>query len=321
MSHAQNNWQPSANLNSLKQRAELLAAVRLFFSQRNVMEVETPLLCPHTVTDRYIDSFAVDTNNGERYLQSSPEYAMKRLLAAGSGPIYQLSKAFRHEEASVHHNPEFTLLEWYRPGWNDRQLMQEINKLMQAVAQAKPAIFITYQDCFINTLGIDPLSCDKTNLQKLIQQKSNGEISATMLDSDKNGLLDLCFNRWIESSFNKSRPTFVTDFPASQAALAMINPEDPRKAKRFELYYQGLELANGFQELTDAQEQKQRFEADQDYRQKQNACVPAIDEKFIAALEAGLPDCSGVALGIDRLLMCLTRTSIDQVLSFSWNRV
>jgi lysyl-tRNA synthetase class 2 len=271
------------------------------------MEVETPLLCPHTVTDRYIESFAVPTNNGDQYLQTSPEYAMKRLLAAGSGPIYQICKAFRKEEPSTHHNPEFTMLEWYQPGFSDLQLMNELDELMQATVGAKPATYITYQAAFLAALNIDPLSCSDLDLQKLIQQKMPDAASVTLLNSGKDNLLSYCFTLWVETSFLQTQPTFITHFPASQAALAQINSEDPRTAKRFELYYQGLELANGFEELTNPREQKNRFIADQNYRRANHQFVPEIDESFIAALKMGLPACSGVALGVDRLLMCLTQ--------------
>lgn len=303
---------PALNKSVLQQRAKLLTGIRQFFTARDVMEVETPLLCPHTVTDRYIESFAVKTDQNICYLQTSPEYAMKRLLVAGSGSIYQICKAFRKEEPSVHHNPEFTMLEWYRPGFDADQLISEIDALMQTVVQAKPSVYTSYQNAFLKALNTDPLTCSEKDLQQLVNEKGN--VTPSMLESGKDNLLNFCFSQWVETKFDKDTPTFVTDFPASQAALAEINPDDPRTAKRFELYYKGLELANGFQELTDPVEQKKRFVTDQDYRRANNQFVPEIDAAFIAALETGLPACSGVALGVDRLLMCLTQTSIAEVL-------
>lgn len=306
MSPAQNNnWRPTASTQTLQRRARLLADIRAFFASRQVLEVETPLMCRHTVTDRYIDSFAVPIGEQHFYLQTSPEYAMKRLLAADVGAIYQICKAFRNEEASVHHNPEFTMLEWYRPQWGDEQLREEIDALIQTVIDAPAAITQSYQQVFLERLHIDPLSCDETELQQLIETNSPGEVSDAWLNSGKDALLTFCFNRYIENQFNPNQPIFIIDFPASQAALAVTNPKDPRTAKRFELYYKGLELANGFQELTDAAEQQSRFEKDQHARKSNGQFVPEIDQRLLDALSAGLPACAGVALGIDRLLMCL----------------
>lgn len=298
----------------LQQRARLLADIRAFFAARHVMEVETPLLCPHAVTDRYIESFAVPTPRGDYYLQTSPEYAMKRLLVNNSGAIYQICKAFRNEERSAQHNPEFTLLEWYRPGFDAEQLIEEMDALLQATIQTKPVERISYQYAFLRELDIDPLDCTRTQLQQLIQRYDGGMTSDQLLASDKDGLLNYCFSQWVETGFDPNTPIIITDFPASQAALAQINPADSRTAKRFELYYQGLELANGFQELTDANEQRQRFMADQAYRRANQQFVPQLDETFLAALAQGLPACSGVALGVDRLLMCLGTSNIHDLL-------
>jgi lysyl-tRNA synthetase class 2 len=306
---------PAPNKTLLQQRAKLLASIRAFFAERHVMEVETPLLCPYTVTDRYIESFAVPTPRGDYYLQTSPEYAMKRLLVNGSGPIYQICKAFRNEEASMHHNPEFTMLEWYRPGFSAEQLIAEIDELMQSTVHAKAAYCIDYQTAFIQTLSIDPLCCSQADLQQLIRSKDDG-ISEKLLASDKDSLLNYCFSQWVETEFDPEQPTVVTHFPASQAALAEINRNDPRTAKRFELYYQGLELANGFQELTDPAEQRRRFVADQHYRQAHGLRVPAIDETFLEALATGLPACSGVALGVDRLLMAANESASLPVMHY-----
>ena len=320
MCPAQNNdWQPSATLATLQRRAQLLTDIRAFFTSRQVMEVETPLLCQHTVTDRYIDSFAVPTAERERYLQTSPEYAMKRLRAAGSGPIYQICKSFRNEEASVHHNPEFTMLEWYHPQWSDAQLREEIDALMQHTINAPAVITKSYQHVFLETLHIDPLSCSEQELQQVINKHAPNEVSTEWLNSGKDALLNFCFNRFIESEFDHNQPIFIIDFPVSQAALAEINADDPRTAKRFELYYKGLELANGFQELTDAKEQQARFEKDQQARRDMGKSIPAIDTHLIDALAAGFPRCAGVALGVDRLLMCLDEmpNTIAESISFA----
>jgi len=303
-------WQPSADFETLKKRAELIDRIRAFFKARDFLEVETPLLCQHTVTDRYIESFK--TNN--RYLQTSPEYTMKRLLVAGSGPLFQITKAFRQEQSGHLHNPEFTLLEWYRPKFNHHDLMAEMSSLLVEVAGLNPAIRLSYRDIFKSYCDIDVFTCT----DDMIKNKLTNIDSKTL---NRDTCLQLLLSEKIEPKLGYQAPIFIYDFPVNQAALAKIRYDDPPVAERFEVYIQGKEIANGFHELTDPQEQRQRFRQDQAYRQLQQKNIPDIDDRLIQALEVGLPNCAGVALGIDRLLMCLIdKKHIKEVITFDWNR-
>lgn len=316
-----NTWKPSANIAALKQRAEVLAQIRQFFKDRNVFEVETPLLCHATVTDPYIQSMQIQQGFlpavPAGFLQTSPEYAMKRLLAAGSGSIFQLCKAFRHDEVGWQHNPEFTLLEWYRVGFDHHALMQEIDALLQYILKTKPAEKLSYQQVFLHYLNIDPLDCELDDLIQLAKRQSI-DISG---EFDRDDWLNLLFTHCIEHQLGHEAPLFMYDYPASQAALAKINPNDNRVAERFEVYINGIELANGFHELCDAKEQRARFERDLTMRQEHHITEVPIDENFLQALAHGLPDCAGVALGVDRLLMlALQKSSINEVISFTFDR-
>lgn len=252
------------------------------------------------------------------YLQTSPEYAMKRLLCAGSGPIFQICKAYRNEEAGRNHNPEFTMLEWYRPGFDHFQLMAEMDELLTLVLDCPSADKITYQHAFEQHLGFDPLDISLSELKALAGKHGYGDIALDEHNGDN--LLNLLFSQHVESKIAQDRPCFVYDFPASQAALARVSPADLRVAERFELYFKGFELANGFHELSDAGEQRRRFEQDNRKRETAELPVIAIDENLLAALESGLPDCAGVALGIDRLLMlALQKQDIAEVMAFPIN--
>ncbi len=324
MSHAV-AWQPSASLEVLKKRSFILRQIREFFFQRQVMEVDTQALSAATVTDQHLAGFATRFNNPlspqvqTLYLQTSPEYAMKRLLAAGSGCIYQLAKAFRNEEAGRHHNPEFTMLEWYRLGFDDHQLMAELDQLMQLLVGCEAADKMTYQQAFLQHLQCDPLTADLMALRQLASAQGFEDIAAN--EQDRDTLLQLLFSCVIEPLIGQQRPVFVYNFPASQAALARIDEGDPRVARRFELYFGGLELANGFYELSDPTEQRQRFEADNAKRRLVGLAEQRLDERFLAALEHGLPECAGVAVGIDRVIMLALKASrIDQVLPFAIDR-
>ncbi|AWL13313.1 Lysine--tRNA ligase [Saliniradius amylolyticus] len=320
-----NQWQPNASLDTLKARASLMATLRAFFADRQVLEVETPLLSQGTVTDPHLDNFATRfvgpgaADGQQLYLQTSPEFAMKRLLAAGSGPIYQLGKAFRNEEVGRHHNPEFTLLEWYRPGFNRRQLMSEVDELLQISLNTKPAEVLSYQQVFLIHLDCDPLSATIDELQQLAREHNLADAAED--ENHRDTLLQLLFSFVIEPQIGRQRPCMVELFPASQAALARLNSQDNRVAERFEVYYRGIELANGFHELTDADEQRRRFEQDNALRQQLGKSEQPIDERFLAALAQGLPDCSGVALGVDRLVMlALNARSLTEVISFEVGR-
>ena len=310
-------WQPTAPLSHLRLRAQLLSQIRQFFVERQVLEVETPLLSQHTVTDQYIDSFKTTYRNGNDeqayYLQTSPEYAMKRLLAAGSGSIFQITKAFRNGEIGNQHNPEFSLLEWYRVGFNHHDLMDEVDALLQHVMGTTQAERISYQALFMHTLNIDPQDCE---LSALLAAIKSHKIHVSPSVQDKDTLLQLLLTHLIEPTLGIKAPLFLYDFPATQAALARIHNG---VAARFEVYIAGMELANGFHELTNAEEQLHRFHTDQHHRKCCNKEVPNIDQRLISALQHGLPDCAGVALGLDRLLTLLTKTThIKNILSFSW---
>ncbi|MCP4473610.1 MAG: EF-P lysine aminoacylase GenX [Gammaproteobacteria bacterium] len=298
-------WQPTASLATLKKRGAILDAIRQFFQQRQVLEVETPLLSATTVTDPHIESIKTDSG----YLQTSPEFAMKRLLAAGSGAIFQISKAFRHEERGNQHQREFTMLEWYRPGLNHHQLMDEIDQLLQQLFAFAPAQRLSYQALFQHHLKINPHQTDSQTLATIAQQHNIDAVNITSRDD----WLNILFTHCIEPTLQQ--PTFIYDYPASQSALAKI---DNGVAQRFELYINGIELANGFHELTDAAEQAARFEQDRQQRQIAHQCDIAVDQSLLAALAHGLPDCAGVALGIDRLIMVACHLNdIRQTISFA----
>ncbi len=314
-------WQPTATIDTLKQRAKILAQIREFFALRDVFEVDTPAMSQATVTDVHLHTFATEfvgpgyANGQKLYLQTSPEFHMKRLLCAGSGAIYQICKSFRNEESGRYHNPEFTMLEWYRPGFDHVALMAEMDQLLQLVLRTLPSDKMSYQQVFIEQLGVDPLTADLELLRQTAMAYDLGDFVAT--ESNKDTLLQLLFCFKIEPHIGQERPIMIYDFPASQAALAKICPIDPRVAQRFEVYYRSIELANGFHELTDAQEQQSRFEADNQQRIAQGLSAQPIDVKLILALDSGLPDCAGVALGIDRLVMlALGKKHINQVLGF-----
>ncbi len=319
------NWMPSASMKQLQQRAEILSSIRLFFYKRKVMEVDTPAMSHATVTDVHLHTFQTKfvgpgyADGAYLYFVTSPEFHMKRLLSAGSGAIYQINKAFRNEEAGRYHNPEFTMLEWYRPMFDHHQLMDEMNELLKLVLKCDNSERLTYQQAFIKTLGICPLESSMEQLRIVAASLGFSDIADT--EEDRDTLLQLLFSMEVETKIGQSKPAFVYDFPASQAALARINPTDSRVAERFEVYYKGIELANGFHELDDAKEQLARFEQENSKRKSMGLSEQPIDYNLIAALEAGFPDCSGVALGIDRLIMlAMNEKHIDQVMAFPFNK-
>lgn len=318
-------WAPSASINTLKQRAAILRTIREFFYTRNVMEVETPSLSSASVTDVHLASFNTQfvgpghAGGLPLYLQTSPEFAMKRLLAAGSGPIFQLCKAFRNEEAGRHHNPEFTMLEWYRPGFDEFALMDEMDELMQLILNVEPAERLTYQQAFEQVLALDPLTATLRQLQTLASDHGFADIAKN--ETNKDTLLQLLFCMKVEPTIGQTKPCFVYHFPASQAALSQICEHDNRVAGRFELYYKNMELANGFNELTNAKEQAKRFDEDNAYRAANGLNHVPMDTRLIAALEHGLPQCAGVAMGIDRLVMLATaKDTIKEVIAFDVDR-
>lgn len=309
-------WQPNTSFFYLQARAALYQQIRAFFLARDVLEVETPALSKAAVPDCSITPFATQGQHpelGTLYLHTSPELPMKRLLAAGSGAIYQLCKVFRDDEIGRFHNPEFTLLEWYRPDFDDMDLIAEVDQLLQEVLNTSPAEIYTYTDIFQKFTPLDPLFSPLETLQDYAQQL--GLQDSQIFDRD--GCLQFIMAIKIEPQLGHTAPCVIRQFPASQAALARKCIDDPRYAARFEFYVKGIELANGFYELTDAIEQRQRFEADCVQRDKEHLPALPIDEHFLAALEAGLPDCAGVALGVDRLLMLQQEVKhIQEVIAF-----
>jgi lysyl-tRNA synthetase class 2 len=317
-------WSPTASIQALRERAKIIALIREFFAKRQVLEVETPVLSHSTITDPNvvgIPALFKSIGSAEEnilYLQTSPEYAMKRLLASGSGAIYQINKAFRQGEVGRLHNPEFSILEWYRPGFDHHALMDEMDELLQLVLNTAPAERVSYADLFMQHLQIDPHGATAESLAVVAKQK-NIPISGDLPDRD--AWLDLLWTHCIEPVVGQEQPIFLYDFPSTQAALAKVRHENPPVASRFEVYFKGVELANGFHELQDAEEQAKRFARDLAYRQKHGLPAMPVDERFLAALRQGLPDCAGVALGIDRLIMlALGRTRVADVLSFGFDR-
>ncbi len=318
-------WQPSTKIAALKKRALVIQRIRQFFIDRQVLEVDTPALSHHASTDEHLHSFQCAFQSPYAndlvplYLQTSPEFAMKRLLCAGSGSIFQICKAFRNEEAGRYHNPEFTILEWYQVGYDHFQLMAEVDELVQQVLGSQPAEQVSYQEVFLRVLQIDPLESCLEQIKQVASEHGFADIAR--LETDKDILLMLLFSQVIEPVIGIQAPCLVYHFPASQASLARISPQDNRVAERFELYYQGVELANGFHELQDANEQRQRFEADNSKRQAKGLPIMPLDTNLIQALQQGLPECAGVALGIDRLLMlAFEQDRIDHVMAFPQSR-
>lgn len=313
------SWHPSATRELLIQRAQIIKHIRRFFDERGLIEVETPLMSRATITDPHLEGFAVKVGNEQAYLQTSPEYAMKRLLAAGFPDMYQLGKAFRVDEAGKYHNPEFTMLEWYRLGYNLRQLMDEVSDLFQTILECPPAQRISYKEVFAS-LNLDPFSASIADC-KCIAQEFGMELSESILNSSKDTWLQLLFSLFIEPHLGFDAPVFVYDFPASQASLARLHPEFPELAMRVEVFINGMELGNGFDELQDAQLQKERFEQDNTLRKGLGLKEKPIDAHLLNALHHGLPQCSGIAIGIDRLIMCaLKKNRIEEVVTFDWPR-
>ncbi|GAC1300359.1 MAG: elongation factor P--(R)-beta-lysine ligase [Steroidobacteraceae bacterium] len=297
------SWRPTATLSALTRRAALLSAAREFFAQRGILEVETPVLSSAAVSDPQIESLATQVAGlpAPAYLCTSPEYAMKRLLAAGSGDIYQICKVFRDAERGRWHSPEFTLIEWYRLGFDDVALMTEvatlIGYLLAPYRTLGPAERLSYSAAFERHAGIDAHLATDGELTEAAQR--HGVLCHAELDRDAK--LDLLMGLVVAPRLGFERPCFICDYPASQAALARLKSGPPPVAARFELYLDGIELANGFHELANEPEQRARFAQDQQRRRVRGQVERPLDERLLAALQAGLPDCAGVALGFDRL--------------------
>jgi len=306
---------------ALQTRAHLYALVRAFFDERGVLEVETPILSEAGNTEPNIESFStrfaghVGAGTRERWLRTSPEYPLKRLLAAGVGDCYELGRVFRNGEAGQRHNPEFTMLEWYRVGWDHLRLIDETIALVQcalaSVARRADVLPLTYRELFLRELAIDPFTASLDALQAPL-----AEVRIDPAGLSRDDWLDLLITHRLQPAFPRDRITVVRDFPPSQAALARVRADDPAVAERFELYLGSYELANGYHELTDAIEQRARFEQDNVRRRARGQQAIPCDERLLAALP-DMPPCAGVALGIERLLMCLSGTDdIREVLAF-----
>ena len=312
-------WQPQASLEVLQARAQLYRLIRNFFSNRNVMEVEVPMLGAGTCVEPYIDSLQTIVNGENRFLQTSPEFYLKRLLATDIGPIYSLSKAFRDGEKGRLHNPEFTLLEWYQPGWNEKQLMEEVAELLKLIFPSISRTDYSYRDIFLTVTDIDPHTASLDELQQAVNLQIDIAISSVKPDSrQRNRCLDLLMTHCIEPALPEGL-VFIYDYPSTQSTLAKIDIDNTglQVTRRFEAYLTGIELANGYWELTDPKEQLERFHNDQTFRQQQQLPSYPYDRQLIAALESGMPDAAGVALGVDRLLMAITDVKdIQSVLSF-----
>lgn len=311
-------WQPSANLEFLRRRAKLLAQLREFFAKRSYLEVETPIMAQFGVTDLYLSNIKAVFRGKEYNLQTSPEYHMKRLLAAGSGPIFQLARVFRDDELGRWHNPEFSLLEWYQLGIDHHTLIEEVDLLLQEILHSKPIIKKTYRQAYIETCGLDPFSASIEQLKSLLTDYDLDRVLSPD-EKDRDQYLFLLMSHVIEPALSKeTAPVAVYDFPSSQASLAQIKDGF---AQRFEVYYQGVELANGFHELTDFAQQKERFIKEQETRLAKGLAPIAIDTYLLQALEHGLPACSGVALGVDRLMaLALGQPGISAVMAFDFGR-
>lgn len=318
-----NEWQPTASLTNLRQRAELFKSIRHFFDQRNVMEVDTQILSHCAVSDPFIDSLSVEYRphpNAEGqflHLQTSPEYAMKRLLASGSGDIYQLGKVFRNGEVGRRHNPEFTMLEWYRLGFSLEDLMDEVQSLVSEQISDLVWRRVSYRELFVDVLQLDPFTASLQELQYACRQ----QVEASFDDDDRDTWLNLLMSHIIEPQLTGA--VFVHSYPPSQAALACVHPDSTGAlvSERFELYLDGLELANGYHELANPEEQSQRLTADQQQRALLGLPQRPLERRLVKALEHGLPECSGVALGLDRLLMRMLKAeSIAEVIPFGFER-
>lgn len=318
------NWHPSCGIAQLRLRAQLLANIRRFFARRNVLEVETPLLCHTTGTDPLLDFFSSEyrflPQPETLFLQTSPEFAMKRLLAAGSGSIYQICKAFRNGESGRFHNPEFTILEWYRLDFDLFQLMDEVGELIGNLLEPRFPFKIieknSYVSLFLQITGLNPLIFSLPDYQAYAL-KQNFPEAIDLCGADHSLWLDFIFSHKIQPRLGLQGVCLVYGYPALLSSLARVNLENPAITDRFEVFVQGIELGNGFFELADSNEQERRFDLEISERQTKGLPDVKKDAYLLAALAAGLPDCSGVAIGLDRLLMLLDNSAaIDDILTF-----
>lgn len=320
-------WRPSASIEMLRRRAELLAAVRQFFDRRGFLEVDTPAISADTVVDRHIEPFStgVPAEVGKPprrlWLQTSPEFAMKRLLAAGAEAIYQICRVFRLGERGPLHNPEFTMVEWYRRGDDYRQGMSLLAELAEEVLGRGPTERMSYAEAFSRYVGLDPHRASVAELREAAQRHGIAWPESMEQNDDGDAWLDLLLTECVQPHLGVGRPTIVYDYPASQCALARVRNDDPPAAERFELFADGIELANGYHELCDPDELRRRNERINRQRRADGTDLLPERSRLLRAMEAGLPECTGVALGFDRLLMVLCRAAtIDEVIAFPFDR-
>ncbi|GAB4132942.1 EF-P lysine aminoacylase EpmA [Thermopirellula anaerolimosa] len=321
-------FHPAASWEVLQLRAKLLRRIRDFFDERGFLEVETPLLSADTVVDRHLDPFRVDIGGGNgaadsasqpRWLQTSPEFAMKRLLASGAEAIYQITRAFRQGELGPLHNPEFTIVEWYRVGDNMASGIDLLGELAVKLLECPPPRLVTYRDVFLEHVSLDPLTAETAELEQAARSRLPAVPESFALD-DRDGWLDLLLSECIQPRLGRGRPVVVCDYPVSQAALAMVRPTDPPVAARFELFAEGLELANGYLELLDAAVLRDRMKSANQWRVRDGKAMLPETNRLLAAMEAGLPRCVGVALGFDRVVMLRAGESeIRRVMAFPFD--
>lgn len=320
------DWQPTASFDVLRLRARLNATVRAFFAGRGVTEVETPVMSVAGNTDPNIASFHLEFSGRTdgaprtRWLRTSPEYPLKRLLAAGFGDCYELGRVFRDGEAGGRHNPEFTMLEWYRLGWDHTRLIAETAELVQAalalVGRSATLTRVDYHSLYRERLGVDPATADEATLRRAL-----GDVVIDPAGLTRDDWLDLLMTHRLQPAFPADQLLAIYDYPASQCALARVRADEVPVAERFELYLGPLELANGYHELADAIEQGARFDRDLRLRRERGDALPPRDERLLHGLAAGFPHCAGVALGMDRLMMALLGTGrIADVLAFDFAR-
>lgn len=314
------DWHPGASRHAIESRAALLADIRSFFTVRGVLEVETPVLSRFGNSDPNIECIRTDDTR-PRFLRTSPEYAMKRLVAAGFRDIYELGRVFRAGEKGRHHNPEFTMLEWYRCGMGYLDLANEVIELVRACARGAfdswPVRRVDYRGLFMERTGLDPILCSEDDLENCAAERG---VAAGILDHGE--WLDLIMAEIVQPNLPGEQFTVIYDYPPEQAALSRIRPDNPPVAERFEVFLGQAELANGYQELTDPDEQLERFERENRAQESSGEPAVPIDVGLVAALRSGMPECSGVALGVDRLLMAILKLdSIDAVLAFSADRI
>ena len=324
LKHNSQDFRPTASWPTLKLRAKLLARLRRFFDERGFLEVETPILSADVVVDRHLDPFAVEVGQGDArrtmWLQTSPEFAMKRLLAAGAAAIYQVTHVFRQGEQGRLHNPEFTMAEWYRAGDDLSAGMQLLGELCDALLGLGPAEPLSYQAAFERHAGVNPHAADVASLAEVLRARGRAAPESLGLD-DRDSWLDLVLVELVQPELGQSRPQILYDYPASQAALARVRPGPPAVAERFELYVRGIELANGYHELLDPAVLRERNRTNNLARVADRKQALPEESRLLAAMEAGLPASAGVALGFDRIVMLAAGAqSIAEVLPFPIDR-